>query len=592
MQAKTRLNISTALIALFLIAAPVQALAAVSQISFIHMNDLHANLTPHNDLVRLLATDGTPYSKIENRGGIARIATLVKQLRRETPDAILMNIGDTYHGGVEALYSRGNAIVAPVDALDIDIAVPGNWDFAYGPITTRLRYSSGSSPLASLVNTLLFGTVVKKPSYPVIAGNVRKTLSILLEDEALLPATYMHTVGQVKIGFIGITSDIVERMSPMLAWGFTFLEGEEAYKSLIDRHALQLRKEGANLVVVLSELGLHRDHQLANVVEPGVDIFFSAHTHELTPTPLQSMSGAIVVEAGNDAYLGKMDVTVVDGIATDIDWEILAVDAGLKEDPEMLLLVNAARAPFLGTDVHFKYPIPGVDLPLTEAIDTVTGRIPVDLHRRNVLENPFNNLLADAMRDYYDTDIALTPGFRFDSVISAGSDITLEQLYRYLPVPPVLAKGTITGKNLKAVFETELMRVFSTDAFKHSGGWLMGVSGLELTLDLTQEEGKRVLAMARISDMSPILPDDMLTVVSCVRPFDGDDIMCSNPGFKSVEKVSGPHGENWTPLQLLRHSLENTSPGQRSRRHIHDTAEMPSWPNAPYIQPLHSQGLP
>ena len=589
MQVKIKQNIGSTLLAVPLLILACPALALESKITFIHMNDLHANLTPHSDLVRVVAEDGTAHSEIESRGGIARIATLVKQLRKEDSNAILMNIGDTYHGGVEALYTRGNAIIEPVEALGIDVGVPGNWDFAYGPITTRLRYSTSASPLSEFVNSILFGSTVEKPSYPIIAGNVKKSLAILFEDEPLLPATHLHTVGSVKIGFIGITSDIVERMSPMLAWGFTFLEGETAYKELINTHAKELRNGGANLVVVLSELGLHRDHQLANVIDPGVDIFFSAHTHELTPAPLPSKSGAIVVEAGNDAWLGKMVVTVVNGKARDYRWEVLAVDANVEEDLKMLRLLEKARAPFLSESVDFAYPLPSIELPLNKPIDTVVGHAPIDLHRRGVLENPFNNVLADSMRDYYQTDIALTPGFRFDSVIAATTDITLEQLYRYLPVPPVVAKGTISGKNLKAVFETELMRVFSPDAFKHSGGWLMGISGLDLTIDLRREKGKRVVTMARSGDMSEVLPNDRLTVVSCVRPLDGDDVMCSNPGFESIEKLNGPAGENWTPLELLSHTLRNGPPSRRTRQFIHDNAQTPYWPISPYMQPLASQ---
>ena len=589
MHAKIKQNPIAVLLSSLLLIPAYPSLALESKITFIHMNDLHANLIPHSDLVRVIAKDGTARSEIENRGGIARIATLVKQLRDKNSDTILMNIGDTYHGGVEALYTRGNAIIKPVEALGIDVAVPGNWDFAYGPITTRLRYSTSPSPLSEIVNKMLFGSPVEKPSYPVIAGNVKKSLAILFEDEPLLPATYVQVVGNVKIGFIGITSDIVERMSPMLAWGFTFLEGEEAYKNLINNHAEELRDGGANLVVVLSELGLHRDHQLANVIDPGVDIFFSAHTHELTPTPLPSKSGPIVVEAGNDAWLGKMVVTVIDGEARDYNWEVLAVDKSIEEDPQMLRLVEESRAPFLTESVDFAYPLPSVELPLKTSINTVVGHMPIDLHRRDVLENPFNNILADSMRNYYQTDITLTPGFRFDSVIAAHTDITLEQLYRYLPVPPVVAKGTISGKNLKAVFETELMRVYSSDAFEHSGGWLMGISGIDLTIDLRREKGERVVAMARSADMSAILPNDRLTVVSCVRPFDDGDVMCSNPGFDAIEKLPGPAGENWTPLELMRHTLKNNPPSMRSRKFIHDRAQLSSWPTSPYVQPLQSE---
>ncbi|MBK6738007.1 MAG: hypothetical protein IPG64_08860 [Haliea sp.] len=84
------------------------------------------------------------------------------------------------------------------------------------------------------MNALVFGEAVEKPGYPLLGGNVRKSLGILLENEPLLPTTYKMEVGGVNIGFIGITSDIVPRMSPMLALGFTFLQGQAAYEDLIN----------------------------------------------------------------------------------------------------------------------------------------------------------------------------------------------------------------------------------------------------------------------------------------------------------------------------------------------------------------------
>tara|TARA_R110001599_G_scaffold337686_1_gene556217 strand:- start:36328 stop:36636 length:309 start_codon:yes stop_codon:yes gene_type:complete len=72
---------------------------------FIHLNDLHANLVPHRDLVR--DTGGSKLtSHIEIRGGLARIATLIGQIRAREPPTILMNIGDTYHGGARTVSSR------------------------------------------------------------------------------------------------------------------------------------------------------------------------------------------------------------------------------------------------------------------------------------------------------------------------------------------------------------------------------------------------------------------------------------------------------------------------------------------------------
>tara|TARA_R110001599_G_scaffold337686_1_gene556216 strand:- start:35936 stop:36277 length:342 start_codon:yes stop_codon:yes gene_type:complete len=67
---------------------------------------------------------------------------------------------------------------------------------------------------------------------------------------------------------------------------------------------------------------------------------------------------------------------------------------------------------------------------------------------RHVLENPFNQALSESLRKYYQTDIAITPGFRFDAVLQQGDTMTVEDSYRYLPVPPVLARGVIAGKSV------------------------------------------------------------------------------------------------------------------------------------------------
>ena len=133
------------LLALLAFAAATASYAQTT-IPLLHYNDLHAHLTPHKDLLRVgdtCAVDANASAVIVERGGIARLKGLVDSLRAQNADAILMNIGDTYHGGVEAAYTQGNAIVAPVNALGIDVAVPGNWDFAYGPGVWRKRYTPG-----------------------------------------------------------------------------------------------------------------------------------------------------------------------------------------------------------------------------------------------------------------------------------------------------------------------------------------------------------------------------------------------------------------------------------------------------------------
>ena len=215
--------------------------AGAVNLTFIENNDLHAHLTPALD--KVVKNGQVVY---ESRGGLARVATLVKQIRAGNPNTVLMNIGDTYHGGVEALYTLGNAVVDPLNTLGVDVGVPGNWDFTYGPNVLRLRYVN---TLTTTQRNLLQRTVsvqIKQPNFPNIAANMQST-SGANAGGLLLPGTFTKTMAGVKVGFIGLTSDIVAQMDSLLATGLSFTQGETAYRDLVNAQAQALRSQGAQL---------------------------------------------------------------------------------------------------------------------------------------------------------------------------------------------------------------------------------------------------------------------------------------------------------------------------------------------------------
>ena len=104
-----------------------QALAATAtpadvRITFVELADLHANLISHKEMIR--KPDGT--TAVGVRGGIARIKTLIQSVKQSNPNTIVMNVGDTFHGGVEAFYTLGNAVADPLNALGVNVGVAGN----------------------------------------------------------------------------------------------------------------------------------------------------------------------------------------------------------------------------------------------------------------------------------------------------------------------------------------------------------------------------------------------------------------------------------------------------------------------------------
>lgn len=624
------------------------------RITFIHFNDLHAHLTPHADVVPDAPSGQTSTkTKVVERGGIARLATMVKRIRADNPNSIFMNIGDTYHGGVEALYTNGNAIVDPVNALKIDVGVVGNWDFAYGPLVTRMRYTNlpitkamrpmqrmagkmkRGGPLKRLgrneeegeetdsaTETMMPFGEIKRPNFPNLAANVTLTMPPMKRGQLMMPATMVKDMGGVKVGLIGLTSDIVPRMHKMLAMGMSFVEGEENYKDLVNRYQKKLRAEGADVVVVMSELGIQKNYRLAQIIDPGVDVVFSAHTHEAIFKPLTSKSGALVVEAGNDGNVGRMDVMVKGGKVVDRQWHLAPIDGTIPEDPEIKALVDKARAPFLASNVNMSIPMPMLHQKLTQPINTVIGHTDTLLDRRQVLESRFNDLMGGILRRSSGTDVAITPGFRFDSVVAgrgmpvegksartafstlskgmtegqgmpvedntvAAGDITLEDVYRFFPVPYTIATAEISGERLREVMEEALTNVFSPNVFKQSGGWLEGFSGLDTTLNLANPDGNRITGLRLSSSGKPITSSVVVSVTGCSRPMDASDSLCSYKGFKKVQPlVNKATGQAWTPVDIFVDALSKGIQPNDLQAHIKDSNATVLWPRTPFIQPL------
>lgn len=627
------------------IGATLPATAAQTRettITLIEINDLHANLVGHKDLVR--NPDGS--TSVVMKGGLARIKTLIDEMRRENANTVVMNIGDTFHGGVEAFYTLGNAVADPINALGIDVGVPGNWDYYFTPAVTRARYGRVEEEIAEVSFPRLADPIpIKRPDYPNLGANVRDVTDSLPED--FLPPTHIIEHDGVKIGFIGFTSDIVELMHPMLAQGMDFAWGREEHLELLLQHARRLRQQGADIVAVMSELGIHKDialsealadRQQAGEIPAGlVDVFFAAHTHEATMQPITSTEDgtklyAPVVEAGNDGYLGRMDITMAhDGSTStggprnrtteehwsvsEMAWELMPVDASVPEDPQMKALVEAERAPFLDPDVDLM-AVPFVMQRLEQPIDTVIGHLAPGsvvqqdnglagvLSRHHSLSSTFNRALTEMLLDMTGTDVALSPGFRMGATIPeagfvmeneivASGDITLEDAYRFFPMYYGLATGTTSGKHLKEVINASLDTTYSSDTWNTQGGWNYGYAGITTSVNLESGDRNRIMEVRLDQDGSQINDGDTLTVAGCRRlPIDFEGTLCGISGFNDVTLVRNPTtGRPWSLIDVFTHMLQNEGyPLRANGSNVHDYSQTQLWPEAEFVQPLEGVG--
>jgi len=361
-----------------------------------------------------------------------------------------------------------------------------------------------------------------------------------------------------------------------------------------------------DIIVVMSELGIHKDKLLADLITPNtVDVFFSAHTHELTMMPLQSVSNALVVEAGNDTYIGRMDINVVPGMPKTFSWRVIPIEASIMEDSAMKTLVDTARAPYLANMVNMTYPGPISSQTLTMPITTPLTTTTYLLSRRNSLENSFNNLFTDLVMDPLSnntpgTRTAVTTGFRFDATIPGMGDsyedqtiatgvITIEDIYRFFPTPYIIATADISGENLKLDIETNLTRVYSNDIFSQKGGWTDGYAGLTINVNLANADGNRVTSLVYKDTGMPVAITDIISITGCTRPFEiNATTFCNNGiGFNNVTPLTNSTGAPLTAVDFLIGALNNNDNTRFSARNdVIDTSNIPLWPVSEFIQPL------
>jgi 2',3'-cyclic-nucleotide 2'-phosphodiesterase (5'-nucleotidase family) len=493
-------------------------------------SDLHGKMVPHQEIFQ--GDRAQNYS-----GGLTKMATAIKQVRADDPDALLLMVGDTTHGSAETLFTMGESVMTGINSLDIDVFTPGNWDFGHGPRAFRNRFAggipgSGGIPLPLPPNNRTTLTGIAGKTCPGLPGTGAGTgqftcnvtaatfdtvaINLYNYNEAagaigprVLPAYKMlETDDGVKVAVIGITTDVVPQQAQTFNIGFRFTMGYKELPGII----AEAKDAGADVIVVQSELGLSKNLQIVKEI-PGVDVMFSGHTHERTHEALlvkHKGNQTIVTEAGEDSHLGRLKLTIKNGAVEGYDWELIELDDAMPEDPAMMAIVTPDRAKFVGagTTCHtfgpggFGY---GKGHTLCDDLDTVVGTTLVTLERRDVLEDIANNFMVDAFVEAgrqadptlnTDNSASTTNGFRYDNVVlgqgtaidgggTASGDISIGDLYAYYPIGAALALASYSGGRLFDHWEGILSHVFDRNPYRQRGGWNLGFTeNLKFDIDL------------------------------------------------------------------------------------------------------------
>ena len=430
---------ATARIALFL-AVAILATGCVSIGSSPEAGLVHLTFLALSDVYTLEPVDGG------RRGGMARLATLVRRVREENPNTVFVLGGDTLSPSPLSTVMHGQQMIVAFNALGLDLATFGNHEFDFGPAVLAER--------------------VRESKFAWLSANVRDRRSGAPFGGA--ERTRLVTLGGIAVGFFGVTlTDTAHTSSP--GTDVVFHDPLPAARAAVE----DLRRRGARVVVALTHQPMADDRALAAGAE--VDLVLGGHEHE----PLVAEERrALVIKPGSDArYLVRIDLWLTrEGRLVERTWTFQEVSARVPSDPALAALVEGYAAQ------------------TRQVLGTVVGRSTVPLEARSsrlrTSETNLGNFVADVMRERMGADVALQNGggIRSEQVFPAGP-ITRGDVLAFLPFANVAVKLEMRGADLRQVLEQGL-----GDLERQGGGFLQ-VSGLTLSYDPSRPAGGRVLAV-------------------------------------------------------------------------------------------------
>jgi len=425
-------------------------------IQIIGTNDLHGHLEP--DAHQAKASAGAAPLQVE-QGGLGGLAGYLDVLRAKHPNQVLLvDGGDLFQGTVASNLSKGAAVIAAYNALGYRAAAMGNHEFDFGP-------ERGEHDILGAIKTRL-----GEAHFPFLACNLVDRATGKLPAWKNLKASTLVTVNGVKVGIIGaITPDTPTVTIPTNVASLKFLDPAAP----VAREAHKLRKEGAQLVVLIAHIGgachdtknpddlsscePHSEmFSLLDKLPKGtLDVAIAGHTHNYIA---QRVDGVAVSEAGSyshsfgwvEACVGaKGAVTTTLHRPTDVclsDW----AEGGCGHREQS---AGTKPATFLGEKVTADEKVEAAIAPYLAKVKAkqqskvgVTMAAPV--LRRHDAPSPLGKLIAQAIKAAVpDADVGLTNAGGVRADLPSGP-LQWGEVFEVLPFDNRIVALKLTGKQL------------------------------------------------------------------------------------------------------------------------------------------------
>ena len=429
------------------------------------------NLTPGSAEAYALTYEdftalGRTYGKM---GGMDRVATVVKAIRADRPEAIILDGGDTWHGSMNSYLTEGQDMVNVMNALGTE-AMTSHWEWTFG--TDRVL------------------DLVSQLNFPFLGQNIYDAeWDEKAED---IPSYHWFERGGVKVAVIGQAFPYTPIANPR--WMFpeySFGIREERMQEMVN----EVRAEGADLVVVLSHNGFDVDRKMAGRVQ-GIDVVLTGHTHDALPEPILVGQTLLIASGSHGKFVTRLDLDVQGGQVLGFRHKLIPIFADvITPDPDMAALIETERAPN------------------KDQLEEVIGHTDSLLYRRGNFAGTWDNLICDAILAERDVQIAMSPGVRWGASLMPGDAITREDIHNVTTMTyGKVYRTEMTGEFVHTILEDVADNLFNTDPYYQQGGDMVRLGGLAYSIDISKPIGERITNLTLMATGEALDPAATYTV--------------------------------------------------------------------------------
>ena len=256
----------------------LRAAANQAHLRLMETTDLHVHVFPYDYYA----------DKEVDTVGLARTASIVKSIRAEATNTLMLDNGDFLQGnpmGDYIAYERGmkegdmHPVIQAMNALGYDASTLGNHEFNYG-LDFLMKSLAGAD-------------------FPVVSANVVKKVGAKPSDDDTLVKPYvlldrMLTDGAgethpIKVGIIGFVPPQI------MSWDRRHLEGKVQARDILESARAwvpQMKEAGADIIIALSHSGIgaaKEEDMMENASVPlaaveGIDAIMTGHSHLVFPS--------------------------------------------------------------------------------------------------------------------------------------------------------------------------------------------------------------------------------------------------------------------------------------------------------------------